>query len=400
MAFVSPPLPVVVQDPTDPDFVSNPYDFYRSVRALGDFVFWDDYGLPVATTHSAVTQVLRHPAMGRAIPKRLLAPASPEYASFNALEECSLMELEPPDHTRIRQQATEAFAGSRIALIAPHISQFADKLIDDFPAEPFDLIDAFAKPLAALTITKFLGVSPEHARQLQAWSNAMVAMYQARRDASLEKAAEAAARDFTAFMRDLVKKRRRRPKEDFLSQLIGFESSGGMSEAELLSTSILLLNAGHEATANTVGNSVHLLHDYVGRAEALAPDSIAGTVEECLRFHPPLHLFKRFVYSPSKIEGIEFKTDAQIGCLLASANRDDAIWPDGELFDPFRNRRPHVAFGKGLHSCIGAALARLELQIALPVLFARCPDLCIAEPPVIANLYHFHGFERLMVAVR
>ena len=393
-------MPTVEQDPTDPKFVSNPYEFYRYLRALGHFVYWTDYDLPVATTHAAVAQTLRHPTMGRAVPEALLKPVQPELAAFLALEEHSLLEIEPPDHTRIRREALKAFAGPQIALIAPMISRFADRLIDDFPDAPFDLIASYAKPLAALTITEFLGVDPKHAPQLLVWSSSMVAMYQARRDAKVEALAESASRAFTGFMRDVIETRRSAPGQDFLSHLIAFEQSGGMSEAELLSTAILLLNAGHEATVHAIGNAVPLLLTFSGRSDALAPDSIAGTVEECLRYRPPLHLFKRFVYKPSTVEDVDFAVNDQIGCLLASACRDDAIWPDGEVFDPFRGRHPHVAFGAGLHSCIGSALARLELRIALPVLFARCPNLALEEAPKIANLYHFHGYEELRVSLR
>ncbi len=400
MSNASRTLPIVEQDPTDPEFVNDPYSFYRSIRARGDFVFWKDYDLAVATTHKAVAQTLRHPELGRAVPQALLQPAQPALAAFEALEEHSLLEIEPPAHTRIRREATRAFAGPQIVLIAPEISRFADRLIDAFPATRFDLTEAYAKPLAAFTITRFLGVDTQDAPQLQTWSNSMVAMYQARRDARTEAAAEAASQAFTRYMRDLIAVRRREPRQDFLSQLIAFEKTGGISEAELLSSAILLLNAGHEATVHAISNAVPLLLAFEGRSEALAPDSIAGTVEECLRYRPPLHLFKRYVYKPTEIEGVAFAENEQIGCLLASANRDDAVWPDGVIFDPFRSRRPHMAFGAGLHSCIGAALARLELQIALPILFSRCPTLTIVEEPKVANQYHFHGYERLMVAVR
>jgi unspecific monooxygenase len=225
-------------------------------------------------------------------------------------------------------------------------------------------------------------------------------MYQARRNADVERQAEAAAGEFADFMRGIIAERRKVPQNDFISQLVAFQRSGDLSEEELLSTAILLLNAGHEATAHTLGNAVPLLLDFTGRVEALAPGSIAGTVEECLRFRPPLHLFTRQVYQPVTVAGVPLQPGNTIGCLLASACRDDAVWPDGEKFDPFRIQHRHTAFGVGLHSCLGAALARLELQIGLPVLFARCPDLTIVEPPRVANLYHFHGYEAMQVTVR
>ncbi len=393
-------LPTVEQDPMDPDFFRDPYPFYERVRALGDFVFWQDYDMPVATSHAAVSQVLRHKSMGRAVPPALGLQSRPGLETWAALEAHSLLEIEPPDHTRIRREAKVAFNGPQIAMVAPRISQYADQLIDGFEAGRFDLLEAYAKPLAALSITEFLGIAPDHAAQLQAWSNDMVAMYQARRGSGIEERAEVASKAFVDFIRAELDERAKDPTGDFLSHLVASKESGKLSDDEMISTAILLLNAGHEATAHTLGNSVPLLLDFEGRAEALAPESISGTVEECLRYRPPLHLFSRYVYEETDIEGVVFKPGDKVGCLLASACQDDATWPDSHVFDPFRARRPHSAFGSGLHACIGAALARVKLQIALPVLFARCPNLKIAEPPRIADLYHFHGYETLMVTVR
>lgn len=393
-------LPVVEQDPTDASFVADPYPFYAELRAIGDFVFWANYDLPVATTHAAVSEVLRHPSMGRAVPEALATAPNPALAKFTALERHSLLELEPPDHTRIRREAMSAFTGPQIALIGPRISQIADALIDGFPDTPFDLIEAYSKPLAAQTITAFLGIDTSHAPQLQAWSNSMVAMYQARRDAAVEAEAETAARAFTGFITDVIAERRAAPGSDFISQLAECETAGTLTADEVVSTVILLLNAGHEATVHAVGNAVPQLLGFEGLKDALEPDSIAGTVEECLRFRPPLHLFKRFVYQPTTIAGVHFAPNNEIGCLLASACHDDAVWPDARVFDPFRPRIRHLAFGLGLHACVGAALARLEMQIALPILFARCPGLTTVEQPTVANLFHFHGYERLMVSVR
>ena len=400
MAQTSQPLPVVEQDPGDPEFFDNPYRFYDDIRRQGDFVFWKDYDLPMATTHAAVSQIMKHPDMGRAVPEGLQTPVPTHLQAFAAVEAHSLLELEPPAHSRIRRVTMSAFTSPRIALIAPVISQLADRLIDVFPEGPFDLIDAYAKPLAAQSIAAFLGVDLTHARRLQDWSNQMVAMYQARRDRQIEGEANAAAASMAAFMKAELDERRNDDRQDFLAQLVATSDEGGLSEAEALSTAILLMNAGHEATAHSLGNAVSILAGFEGRAEAIAPDAIAGTVEECLRFRPPLHMFTRYVYADTEVEDLKFEKDSQIGCLLGSACRDDAVWPDGNLFDPFRLRRPHLAFGHGIHSCVGAALARLELQIALPVLFARCPDLRVTSPPKVADSYHFHGFEALEVAVR
>ena len=386
------------QSQTDAGFVQDPYTFYRVARTLGDFVFWEDYGMAMATTHSAVDQVLKSRKMGREIPLARRKPTRPELEPFYAVEDHSMLELEPPKHTRLRGLVLRAFTRQRISTMAPEISMIADGLIDQFPSEPFDLLDAFARQLPVIVIARLLGVPENMAPQLLAWSNDMVAMYQSRRTTEIEDRAAAAAAEFSAFMRKYVEVRRSRPGNDLISELIAAEEDGEkLNSDELITTCILLLNAGHEATVHSIGNAVRHLAGHARLAEAMQPERIEYAVEECLRFDPPLHMFTRHVYEPVEILGTRFEPGDEIGCLLGSACRDDAIWPDGDRFDPFRDIKKNTAFGAGIHFCVGAPLARLELQIALPALFSRCPGLQIVEPPQVANLYHFRGLERLMV---
>lgn len=390
-------LPVVSFDTSDPDFVQNPYAAYGDMRAAGDVVFWEDYDMPAAVTVRAVAEIMRHPKMGRSVPGQE-ADANPALQPFLDLEQHSLLEIEPPDHSRIRRVVAKAFALERMVPLGPRISQIADALIDAFPqGESFDVLEAFAQKLTAQTITTFLGLEDGHASQLRAWSTAMVAMYQKRRDSTIEANAAKAAKDFAAFLNAELDHRKRMPRADFLSELVSAESTGLISRAEAVSTAVLLLNAGQEATAHSIGNALRSLMEYSERALALHPDQIAGTVEECLRFTPPLHVFTRHVYQTATVLDTTFPAGTEIACVLGSACRDDAVWPDGDKFDPFRLRRPHQAFGVGIHACTGTALARLELQLALPILFSRCPNLCIAEPPRVADTYHFHGLDKLYV---
>ena len=386
------------QSPTDPAFVQDPYPFYRVVRARGDFIFWEDYGMAMATTHEAVNRVLKSRKMGREVPPERRKPIRPGLELFYAVEDHSMLELEPPRHTRLRGLVLRAFTRNRISGLAPEISMIADELIDAFPEGSFDLLDAFARQLPVIVIARLLGVPEKMAPQLLGWSNDMVAMYQSRRTTEIEDRAAAAAGEFSDFMRGYVEERRSTPGPDLISELIAAEEDGEkLSSDELITTCILLLNAGHEATVHSIGNAVRQLAGHSRLREAMQPERIEFAVEECLRYAPPLHMFTRHVYEPVEIMGTRFEPGDEVGCLLGSACRDDAIWPDGERFDPFRDIIKNTAFGAGIHFCVGAPLARLELQIALPALFSRCPDLRIVEPPQIANLYHFHGLERLMV---
>lgn len=394
-------IPSVTQDPTDPAFVQNPYDFYRHIRSLGEVVFWSDYNRPVATTYASVAQVLKHPDLGRAVPADQRKVYPEDMKPFYELERHSLLELDGPDHLRLRRLVADGFSRTSMALIAADVSQIADSLIDAFPkGEPFDLLEAYSQPLTAMSIASLLGIGRENGEKLHEWSGAMVAMYQARRDCETERAAARAACEFSAFVDKCIAEQRKSGCQGMLANLMIAETNGLISTEELQSTVILVLNAGLEATAHSIGNAVDLLMRFPERRLALMPENIEGTVEECLRFAPPLHLFWRYANKSVRIGDTELASGSQIGCLLGSSSRDDAVWPDGEVFDPFRLRARHQSFGVGLHACVGAALARLELQIALPALFSRCPDIRIAAQPKVANLYHFHGFERLDVQLR
>lgn len=303
-----------------------------------------------------------------------------------------MLELEPPRHNRLRRLVLHAFTSRRIAALAPGIEALCHDLIDAVPDGPVDLIPAYCSQVPVIVICRLLGVPEDHADRLLTWSNAMVAMYQARRTPQIEAAAVAATQDFTAFIRDLIAARRTAPGADLLSELIAAEEEGDrLTTDELITTCILLLNAGHEATVHTMGNAVVTLLQEEHR------EIDEATVEECLRIDPPLHMFTRWVYEDTELFGHRVRRGDQVACLLAAANRDPAAYPDPARFDPGRKGPVNASFGGGLHFCVGAPLARLELRIGLDVLLSRCPDLRLAAPPRYADLYHFHGLDALLV---
>ncbi|MFE3839148.1 cytochrome P450 [Pseudogemmobacter sonorensis] len=389
----------LTQSPTAPDFVQNPYAFYECARKAGPFFHWRDYDLACTGNAAAVSAILRDRRFGREVPPELAAPIPAHQAPFYAVEAHSMLELEPPRHTRLRNLVLRAFTSRRIVAMAPEIEALCTELIAAFPPGEFDLLECFGQPLPVRIIARLLGVPETMAPELLAWSNAMVGMYQAGRSRAMEEAAARAALEFSAFLRGYVEERRARPADDLITQLIAAEAEGErLSTDELITTCILLLNAGHEATVHTIGNGVKLLLERGTPPGMLAPDRVAGTVEEILRFDPALHLFTRWCYEEVEVMGRTFRRGERVGLLLAMANRDPALWDRAEEFLPERPARPAHSFGAGLHFCVGAPLARLELQIALPALFAACPDLRLAAAPAYADVYHFHGLERLMLA--
>ena len=304
-----------------------------------------------------------------------------------------MLELEPPRHTRLRGLVLRAFTSRRIKALAPEIEVLSHQLIDAFPEGPLDLLTEFAQQLPVIIIARLLGVPEGKAPDLLRWSNAMVRMYMAARTRADEDAAAQAAQDFSAYLSTYIDARRAAPADDLITQLIAAEEDGErLTTDELITTCILLLNAGHEATVHALGNGVK-----TALQTGLRPSDPDAFAEEILRFDPPLHMFTRFAMEDIDIFGHAFKKGEQVGLLLGAANRDPEVYPEPDRFDPARDMPAHTSFGAGLHFCVGAPLARLELSIALKVLFYRCPGLALAAEPEYATTYHFHGLTRLMV---
>ena len=386
------------QSPTDAAFVQNPYPFYDRARALGPFFHWADYGMACTPNAAAANAIFRDRRFGREAPAEL-APIIPDHLKpFFAVEAHSMLELEPPRHTRLRGLVLRAFTSRRIAGLASEIETLTHQLIDALPEGPFDLLKHFGQKLPVIIIARLLGVPETMSDDLLKWSNAMVGMYLANRTPEAELRAVQATESFVAFLRDYIDQRRAHPADDLITSLIAAEEAGEkLTTDELISTCILLLNAGHEATVHTIGNGVKTLLETQTPLAALARNAVDATIEEILRYDPALHMFTRWAYEDIDLMGQSFQRGDRVALLLGAANRDPANWENPNRFIPTRPVKPNVTFGAGLHFCVGAPLARLELQIALPILFNRLPGLRIAAPPNYADAYHFHGLTKLML---
>lgn len=350
---------------------------------------------------ATVQALLRDRRLGREKPAHLRSAYPAHLRAWEQVETHSMLDMEPPRHTRLRSLVLRAFTSRRIAALRPDIEGITQSLLNDLPNEPFDLIPAYCTQLPVRIIARLLGVPEDMWPELLSWSNAMVAMYQASRSAETEVAANQASQSFTAFLSDYTAERRSTPRDDLITHLIAAEEDGEkLNTDELIGTCILLLNAGHEATVHSIGNAVKCLLENNTPNNALAPDAIAATVEELLRYDPPLHVFTRFAYADIDLGGITLPKDSEIALVLGAAGRDPALYENADHFNPDRAAKPHAAFGGGLHFCVGAPLARLELQIALPALFAHAPKMTLAEPPRYANSYHFHKLDRLLIDPR
>ncbi|UPH70780.1 cytochrome P450 [Abyssibius alkaniclasticus] len=381
------------QSPTAPEFVQNPYPFYDRARPTGPFFDWADYGHLCSASYEVVSALLRDRRFGRELPAGLSRDIPDHLKPFYDFESHSMLEREPPTHTRLRSLVVRAFTSRQIAALAPGIEALCHELVDRFPDGQFDLLQHYAETIPVIVIARLLGVPEEMAPQLLRWSHDMVAMYQAGRSRKIEDDAVAATLAFSAYLRDLIAARRKAPGNDLLSSLIAARDDGDrLSEDELISTSVLLLNAGHEATVHAIGNATKTLLELEYRGEI--SDAV---IEETLRYDPPLHMFTRFAMEDIEVFGQQFAKGQVVGLLLAGANRDATKYAKPNAFDPVRGGLGNTSFGAGLHFCVGAPLARLELAYALPILFSRLPRLQLAAAPLYANRYHFHGLERLML---
>jgi cytochrome P450 len=397
-------------DPRDPVFFNDPYGAYRAIRATAPVFFWEQYGFWCFTAHADVTALLRDKRFGRQIlhlvSRQSLGWSEPpeRLRPFLDVERHSLLELEPPEHTRLRNLVNRAFVSRQVERLAPRIAGLANALIDGFEADgKTDLLERFATPIPVIVIAELLGVPAELWPRLLDWSHRMVAMYQFGVTPAVEASAAAAAGEFSAFLRHYIEARRRAGAGDLISQLLSAETDQGrLTEEELIGTCILILNAGHEATVHGLGNGVKaMLEAQIDPAEAFAtPAATAALVQELLRFDAPLHLFTRYALEDLEYCGVALRQGDRIGLLLGAANRDPERFSDPDRLDASRSPNPHVAFGGGIHFCIGAPLARLEMEVALPILFARLPDLGLAERPQYRDSYHFHGLASLPVKWR
>jgi len=395
-------------NPRDRAFFQDPYAFYRDARAVSPSFFWEDYGRWCFGGFGEVSALLRDKRFGRQIlhvatrEQLGLPEPKPHLAAFDQTEKYSLLNLEPPAHTRLRALVNRAFVSRHVEQLRPRIERLANELIDGFAGDgEVELLKAYAAPIPAIVIAEMLGLPAEMAMQLVDWSNRMVTMYMFAVTRETELDANQASAEFMAYLSGVIAERRKQPQEDLLTHMITAEVDGQkLSDDEIMSTAILLLNAGHEATVHTTGNAAKtILQSGLDPKALFASEAqTAATVEECLRYDAPLHMFTRYALGDIEFGGRRFKLGDTIGLMLAAANRDPQRFTDADRFDPLRGDGANVSFGAGIHFCIGAPLARIELQVALRVLFERLPRLRLAAEPRYSDTYHFHGLERLDVA--
>jgi cytochrome P450 len=381
-------------DLTEAAFVADPYPTFARLRRETPVLWHVPTSQHLAFSFALCNAVLRDRRFGRLWTDK--EPAE-RFEPFNNLHRNQMMENEPPDHTRLRSLVAKAFARGHVERLRPRVQELADGLLDKVVAAgEFDLIEDFAEPLPVAVIAELLGVPEADRHLLRPWSQSIVKMYEYGRTTRVETDAIDASNEFSDYMRHLAARRRAEPRDDLVSHLALAEERGQMlTEDELVASAILLLNAGHEASVNAFGNGVVTLLDHPQQLARLRADRglVASALEEMIRFDAPLQLFERTAREDMQVGEVTIRAGERVAALLGSANRDPNFFDDADTFDVGRAPNHHIGFGAGVHHCLGAPLARMELQISLPALLDRFPRLELAGAPVRRPTFVLRGYQ-------
>ena len=384
-------------DLTAPEVVADPYPFFAEERLRHPVAWYEPGGSWLVFDHAGVDAVLRDRRFGRLWtdrePRERLEP-------FNLLHRNQMMENEPPDHTRLRRLVAGAFARGHVERLRPRVRELAAGLLDRVDPAGFDVVGEYAEPLPVLVVAELLGVPTELAPRLRAWSQAIVRMYEVEPTREVEDAAVRAAEEFAATVRELARERAASPRDDLVSDLVAARAPSGdgtparLTEDEVVASAVLLLNAGHEASVNVFGNGLVAM---LRRGLRPDPDRTDLCVEEMLRFDSALQLFERTATADVTVGGVTVERGQKVAVLLGAANRDPAVFDDPDTFLTTRDPNPHLAFGAGLHFCLGAPLARMELVESVGLLWSRLPGLRLVEDPVPRGTFVLRGHTRVRV---
>lgn len=398
-------------NPFDPAFRINPYPFYERLREEQP-IYESPFGALVLSRYRECHSLLHNPnsssdERNSAMRQAFVSAATPEVKEFLEFRDAMtpFLFMDPPDHTRLRGLVSKAFTPRVVDGLRPRIQQLVDQIIDSrLEAGSMDVIEDLAYPLPVRVISEMLGVPPEDHETFKGWSKVLARSLDPEPviDPIVAKERITVANEFADYFRGLIAKRRDEPTADLLSALIASEEGGDvLTEAELLSTCILLLVAGHETTVNLMGNGVLQLLKHPDQLERLRDDaSLAKTcVEEVLRFDPPVQMTARIALEDIELDGKTLPKGRDAVLLLASANRDPDQFDEPDRFDITRTKNPHMAFSNGIHFCLGAPLARVEGQIALATMARRLPSLKLQnETPEYKENIVLRGLATLQVA--
>lgn len=394
-------------DPWDPAFLADPYPAYAELRDRGRVHWFEPTNQWLVPHHADVSALLRDRRLGRTYQHRFThedfgrTVPPPEHEPFHVLNDHGMLDLEPPDHTRIRRLVSKAFTPRTVEQLKPYVQGLAGELVSGLvEAGGGDLLTDVAEPLPVAVIAEMLGIPESDRAQLRPWSADICGMYELNPSEETATKAVRASVEFSEYLLELIAARRKEPGDDLISGLIAaYDEGDRLTEQEMISTAVLLLNAGHEATVNSTVNGWWALFRNPDQLAALRADHslIPSAIEELMRYDTPLQLFERWVLDEIEIDGTTIPRGAEIAMLFGSANHDAAVFETPAELDLTRKENPHISFSAGIHYCIGAPLARIELAASMTALLEQAPTLRLAAEPERKPNFVIRGLEGLSV---
>jgi unspecific monooxygenase len=396
-------------DPWDPAFLADPYPAYAELRDRGRVLHFEPTDQWLVPHHADVSALLRDRRLGRTYQHRFThedfgrtAPP-PEHEPFHTLNDHGMLDLEPPDHTRIRRLVSKAFTPRTVEQLKPYVHALAGELVSALVEKGGgDLLTDVAEPLPVAVIAEMLGIPEADRAPLRPWSADICGMYELNPSQEVAARAVRASVEFSDYLRELIAERRKEPGEDLISGLIAaYDEGDRLTEQEMISTCVLLLNAGHEATVNATVNGWWALFRNPDQLAALRADHslVPSAVEELMRYDTPLQLFERWVLDEIEVAGTTIPRGAEVALLFGSANHDPEVFAEPGRLDLARADNPHISFSAGIHYCIGAPLARIELAASMTALLEKAPTLSLVAEPRRKPNFVIRGLEGLPVTI-
>jgi cytochrome P450 len=401
---------LMAYDPWSADFVADPYPAYVALRADRPVFFHEATGQWVVSRYADVDALLRDRRLGRsylhvATHEEFGREPEPDFlAPFWGLIRAGMLDVEPPVHTRLRRLVSRAFTARMVEGLRPMIRGLAEELAGALAAKGGgDLVSEVAEPLPVNVIAEMLGVPAEERALLRPWSADICGMFELNPSEEAQRTAVRAAVEFSAYLRELARARRDDPRDDLISALAQVVDEGGdrLTEDELVGTCVLLLNAGHEATVNATGNGWWSLFRNPGELARLRADHalVPTAVEELMRYDTPAPMFERWVLEDIEVAGVGIPRGAEVALQFAAANRDPEVFADPDRLDLARDPNPHITFGLGVHYCLGAPLARIELAESYGALLRLAPGMRLAAEPEWKPGFVLRGLKALHVEI-
>ncbi|GAA2115558.1 cytochrome P450 [Actinomadura alba] len=389
--------------------MADPYPVFAALREENPVFYHEPTRQWVISRYEDVSSLLRSRLLGRsylhtASHEEFGQLAEPEFLRpFWDLIRAGMLDVEPPAHTRLRRLVAKAFTPRMVEGMRPTVRRLAEELAGSLVAGGGgDLLAEVAEPLPVTVIAEMLGVPESDRHLLRPWSADICGMYELNPSEEAQRTAVRAASEFSAYLRDLARERRRAPREDLISALAQVADEGDrLTEDELVGTCVLLLNAGHEATVNSTGNAWWSLLRNPAELDRLRADHalIPSAVEELLRYDTAAPMFERWVLEDISVAGVDIPRGAEVALQFASANRDPSVFTEPNRLDLARTPNPHISFGLGIHFCLGAPLARIELAESFGALLRLAPGLSLAAEPTWKPGFVLRGLKALDVVV-